>query len=86
MFINLPTSILHYIILQVLLNKLGVKDSFYLLGYESGVTAALKLADILEAHGEFIKMRTKLFNYLIGHPHIIRNRNLYYYGIVILTI
>ncbi|KOB69632.1 Uncharacterized protein OBRU01_16490, partial [Operophtera brumata] len=37
---------------KVLLKKLGVKDSFYLLGYECGVTVALELAAILEEHGK----------------------------------
>ncbi|KOB66861.1 Uncharacterized protein OBRU01_20665 [Operophtera brumata] len=37
---------------KVLIKKLGVKDSFYLLGYECGVTVALELSAILEQHGK----------------------------------
>ncbi|KOB70590.1 Uncharacterized protein OBRU01_15085 [Operophtera brumata] len=37
---------------KVLMKKLEVKDSFYLLGYECGVAVALELAAILEVHGK----------------------------------
>ncbi|CAH0714771.1 unnamed protein product, partial [Brenthis ino] len=36
---------------QVLLKKTGLRDKFVLLGYESGVLIAIKMAEILEAHG-----------------------------------
>ncbi|CAH0714556.1 unnamed protein product, partial [Brenthis ino] len=36
---------------QVLLKKTGLRDKFFLLGYESGVLIAIKIAEILEAHG-----------------------------------
>ncbi|CAH0714770.1 unnamed protein product, partial [Brenthis ino] len=33
------------------LKKTGLRDKFVLLGYESGVLIAIKMAEILEAHG-----------------------------------
>ncbi|KAJ8713074.1 hypothetical protein PYW08_008378 [Mythimna loreyi] len=36
---------------QILTNKLGIQNNFYLLGYETGVFVALELAAILEGHG-----------------------------------
>lgn len=37
--------------LQNLLNKIRLKDNFYLLGYEMGVPVVLEIAAILEKHG-----------------------------------
>ncbi|KAM3959496.1 fatty acid synthase-like [Aphomia sociella] len=36
---------------KLLLKKAGLKDNFYLLGYESGVLIALEMAQIIEEHG-----------------------------------
>ncbi|XP_059052885.1 fatty acid synthase-like [Achroia grisella] len=36
---------------KLLLKKAGLKDTFYLLGYESGVLLALEIAKIIEKHG-----------------------------------
>ncbi|KAJ8711414.1 hypothetical protein PYW07_008656 [Mythimna separata] len=36
---------------QILTNKLGIQNNFYLLGYEAGVLVALELAAILEDYG-----------------------------------
>lgn len=38
---------------QVLLKKLGMKNIFYLLGYESGIYIALEVAAILEDLGKY---------------------------------
>lgn len=37
---------------QVVLKWAGVKNAFYLLGFETGVLVALELAAILEQHGK----------------------------------
>lgn len=48
---NESTSELAQRFVDVLLKRVGLKDKFYLLGYESGVLVALEMAALLEESG-----------------------------------